>query len=101
MTASYRIQSVCECQAVLTAELDDQRQVLQGWCARAGKRELAPASSIGAEHERFDVVWHCAMCGRHSLRTFYAGALQQLPPPAAPASGHDGGDVPEAVILPA
>ena len=77
MSACYQIQSVCECQALLEADLDDQRQVLSGWASRANVREGAPANSVGAEGERFDVVWKCPMCGRNTLRTFYAGALRK------------------------
>ena len=75
MTTLFEIQSACECQAILEAELDEQHQVLAGWSSRAGTREPAPANSVGADRERFDVVWHCPMCGRNVLRTFYAGAL--------------------------
>ncbi len=88
MSATYRIQSVCECQAILKGELNEERLVLKGWCARGRVTENAPANSVGAAQDRFDVVWQCAMCGRNSLRTFYQGALQRLPQPppeAAPA----------------
>ena len=81
MSAAYRIQSVCECQAVLTAELNEERQVVGAWARRGRSQEMAPANTVGAGQSRFDVVWKCPMCGRNSLRMFYAGALQRLPAP--------------------
>ncbi len=87
MKAAYRIQSVCECQALLTAELNDERQVVAASATRFGNKEVAPANAIGADAERFDVVWKCPMCGRNTLRVLYAGALQRLPePPPVPAA---------------
>jgi hypothetical protein len=75
----FRIQSVCECQALLEADLDEDRQVVHGWAhVRGHERELAPANSIGAANERFDVAWQCPICGRNSLRSFYAGALERV-----------------------
>jgi hypothetical protein len=74
--------SRCECQAMLTAVLDDKRQVLHGEATRLGAKENAPAHSIGAERESFDLAWMCPFCGRNTLRTFYAGALR--PAPALP-----------------
>jgi hypothetical protein len=73
----------CECQATLTAELDEHRHALAGWATRGGVREGAPAHSIHPELERFDIAWLCNFCGRNTLRTFYAGALRrvkELPP---------------------
>jgi len=70
--------SRCECQARLTAILDDQRHVLEGAAMRLGVRERAPAHSINAHLDRFDVAWLCPFCGRNTLRTFYAGALRSL-----------------------
>ena len=67
--------SRCECQAALSAELDEDRHVLHGSAFRAGQRELAPAHSIDADRDRFDVAWLCPFCGRNTLRTFYAGAF--------------------------
>jgi hypothetical protein len=73
----YRIQSVCECQGVLTADLDAQRNVLAGWASRGRAREVSPANAVAPEHNRFDVVWKCPLCGRNTLRTFYSGALER------------------------
>jgi hypothetical protein len=88
--SGFVISSRCECQANLTATLDEHRHVLSGWAARrgaadrlgsasAGARERAPAHSINAQLDRFDVGWLCPFCGRNTLRTFYAGALRPAP----------------------
>ncbi|MEZ4223671.1 MAG: hypothetical protein R3B13_22170 [Polyangiaceae bacterium] len=71
------IHSSCECQARLSAELDEARQVTRGW-ARDRRRRLekpAPAHSIGADAERFDVAWFCPFCVRNTLRSFDAAGL--------------------------
>lgn len=77
--------SRCECQATLTAVLDDKRHVLHGRATRLGATENAPAHSIGAERENFDLAWMCPFCGRNTLRTFYAGALRAAPAADEPA----------------
>ena len=74
----FAADSSCECQARLTAILDDQRHVLQGAAMRLGVRELSPAHSINAHLDRFDIAWMCPFCGRNTLRTFYASALRSL-----------------------
>jgi hypothetical protein len=80
----FFISSRCECQAVLSATLDESRHVVTAWATQsrghageAGK-ERAPAHSMNAHLERFDVGWLCPFCGRNTLRTFYAGALKGL-----------------------
>jgi hypothetical protein len=82
--------SRCECQATLSAVLDEHRHVLQGTASRHGAKETAPAHSIGADRENFDIGWLCPFCGRNTMRTFSAGALRTIvvdgpvpPPPAA------------------
>ncbi|MBM4358395.1 MAG: hypothetical protein FJ096_09830 [Deltaproteobacteria bacterium] len=71
MSAAKQVQSVCECQALLEAELDGQQLVLQGWARRpGGARERAPANNVG-RGERIDVVWQCPFCGRNTLRSFH------------------------------
>ncbi len=79
MSARYEIQTVCECQALLGADLDADHNVLAGWAGRGGDRETAPANSVDPGADRFDVVWQCPLCGRNTLRTFYAGALTKKP----------------------
>lgn len=85
----FLISSRCECQATLSATLDEHRLVIVGWAKRRGASERAPAHSINAHLERFDVGWLCPFCGRNTLRTFYAGALRLAPaaPPSDPAGG--------------
>jgi hypothetical protein len=79
MSAVYEIHSVCECQALLGADLDANHLVLRGWASRSGAAEKAPANSVSPASERFDVVWHCPMCGRNTLRSFHAGSLTNKP----------------------
>lgn len=74
----YRIQTVCECQGVLEADLDEHKNVLGGSVRRGGLRETAPANAVAPALDRFDVVWSCPLCGRNTLRTFYSGALQRV-----------------------
>ncbi len=77
MPIQATIQSRCECQAQLSASLNQQRFVLSGWATEPRRRgqESCPAHSIDADEERFQVAWLCPYCGRNTLRTFYAGAL--------------------------
>jgi hypothetical protein len=79
----YRIQSVCECQGLLEADLDAQRNVVVGWAIHGGEREVAPANAVASDRDRFDVVWQCPLCGRNTFRSFYAGALSRVAPPPA------------------
>lgn len=88
MTAAFEIQTVCECQALLTAELDEQFQVLRGfavphvsWPGAGRVAETAPANSVGAPSDRFDVAWQCPVCGRNTLRTFHAASARRIPDP--------------------
>lgn len=83
----YHVSTRCECQALLSAELNDKHQPIAAWAARGGARESAPAHSIHSELDRFDIGWLCNFCGRNTLRSFYAGALRKLsdPPAAEPA----------------
>ena len=81
------VQSVCECQARLSATLDEQRFATGGAATLRGERERAPAHTIGAAKPRFDVGWLCPFCGRNTLRSFSADALvwrDEEPAPAAP-----------------
>jgi len=80
----FQATSRCECQALLTAILDEQRHVLEGSAAYLGAEARAPAHSIHAEREHFDIGWLCPFCGRNTLRTFYAGALRRAAPSPVP-----------------
>jgi hypothetical protein len=74
----FQATSRCECQAVLSATLDEKRHVIEGAATHLGARETAPAHSIGADRDHFDIGWLCPFCGRNTLRTFYAGALRAV-----------------------
>jgi hypothetical protein len=74
--SQYSVNSRCECQANLTATLDENHKVIAGAASRGGSREVAPANSIGATAERFDIGWACPFCGRNTMRSFYVGALR-------------------------
>lgn len=82
----YIVSTRCECQAHLSAELDEKRQPVAAWAMRGGARESAPAHSIHPELDRFDIGWLCNFCGRNTLRTFYAGALREKKEPPQPAA---------------
>lgn len=78
-----RVDSRCECQAYLGAELDEHRVALRGWAVDVRRVELpAPANTMGAERERFDVGWACPFCTRNTLRSFTGSALVFREPPA-------------------
>jgi hypothetical protein len=80
MDVAFFAHSRCECQASLRAELDARRQVIRGTAFLRGKRELAPAHTIGAEAARFDIGWACPFCTRNVLRSFAADGLQRAVP---------------------
>jgi hypothetical protein len=70
------VRSRCECQASLVATLNEKRHVLSAHAAdRQGNMESAPAHSMAADGDRFDVGWLCGFCGRNTLRSFSAEAL--------------------------
>lgn len=74
-----RVESRCECQAQLVAELDEARTVVRGFVSeRARGRELtAPANAtkkIG--DNQVDVGWSCPVCTRNTMRTFNVETLQ-------------------------
>ncbi len=73
-----RVQSLCECQATLVAELNEQQAVVRGWAIDRGRgREwVAPANATQrAKSAQVDVGWSCPLCTRNTLRSFNAGAL--------------------------
>lgn len=68
-----RVESRCECQANLVAELDEARSVVRGFVSERarGREVLAPANAtkkIG--DKQVEVGWSCPMCTRNTLRTF-------------------------------
>lgn len=94
------IYSRCECQASLRADLDEHKHVLRGSAVDRGRKveRSAPAQSIGAQRERFDVSWFCPFCVRNVLRSFATSALayrdvapQEIAPPPAPSNSPGAG----------
>lgn len=85
----------CECQATLTAEVDENRVVLRG-AARDPRRNRflpAPANAVlSGGGTTFSIGWLCPWCTRNVLRTFDAAALSfreaesSAPASNAPAS---------------
>lgn len=74
-----RIQTRCECQARLSAILDESTLVVAGSVkTRNGETEMAPANTIGAGGELFQVGWQCPLCLRNIVRSFYRGALSYV-----------------------
>lgn len=94
MAEGFEIETPCECQGILGATLNAERLVVDGWVRRFGDRERAPANTIGHDPSRFDVAWHCPLCGRNTLRTFHCDTLRpvHLPDPEAPPK--DAADAP-------
>jgi len=78
MAKKALVQSACECQGRLSAEINEARHVLRGWVTdpRRGRDLLAPCHSIGAGSDYFQLGWLCPLCGRNTLRSFYVGSLQ-------------------------
>jgi hypothetical protein len=75
------VESRCECQAKLFAELDEERRVVRGWAKDArGRERLAPANALRGESGRFDVGFMCPFCTRNALRSFEADALAYRSP---------------------
>ena len=73
---SAAIESVCECQARLGAQLDEERRASGGWAGdRRGRREAAPAQVLPGEGDVFHVGWSCPFCTRNSLRSFHRDSL--------------------------
>jgi hypothetical protein len=79
------INSVCECQARLHAELDERRHVRRGWAQDPTRRAIlsAPAHCIDPESESFSIGWSCPFCIRNTLRRFDASMLVWTPPDPA------------------
>lgn len=85
MAKKALVQSVCECQGRLCAELNEARHVLKGWAVDTRRKRdlLAPCHSIGANTDYFQLGWLCPLCGRNTLRSFHVGSLQFREPSAA------------------
>ena len=74
----FAASSHCECQAHLTAIVDEKHHVIEGIARRHGVSESAPAHTINPAQERFDIGWLCPFCGRNTMRSFHRDALRQL-----------------------
>jgi len=73
-----RVESRCECEAQLVAELDEQRCVVRGFVVdRARGRELAAPANAAREFDekQIDVGWSCPICTRNTLRSFNVETL--------------------------
>ncbi len=73
-----RVESRCECQAQLVAELDEARSVVRGFVndRERGRELAAPANSTKKiDDKQVDVGWSCPMCTRNTMRTFNVEAL--------------------------
>jgi hypothetical protein len=86
VVSTSTVQTVCECQAKLGAELGPGGHVLRGWARshRTGKALVAPAHSMGAGAPRFQIGWACPFCTRNQLRSYDAFALSPGAPGSAP-----------------
>jgi hypothetical protein len=74
-----RVESRCECQAQLVAELDEARTVVRGFVSdRARGRELTAPANAGKKlgEKQVEVGWSCPMCTRNTVRTFNVETLQ-------------------------
>jgi hypothetical protein len=80
---SFNVSTRCECQAILSATLDERRIARDGRASYRGAQIVAPSHSIGATLERFDVAWLCPFCGRNTIRSFDAGGLAAASEPDA------------------
>jgi hypothetical protein len=70
------VESRCECEAKLVAELDEQCRALRGSARDSrGRERLAPATASPVENARFDVGFQCPFCTRNVLRSFEADGL--------------------------
>jgi hypothetical protein len=71
------VHSVCECQAGLSADLDEKRSVLRGSARDPARNRVlsAPANAMPGDGELFNVGWACPLCTRNVLRSFTTSAL--------------------------
>jgi hypothetical protein len=69
------VQSVCECEARLGAELDEQQRALRGWARQRARELSAPANTMNSQSNAFQVGWACPFCTRNTLRSFDSSAL--------------------------
>lgn len=70
------LQSRCECQTRLRAQVSESGTVLGGTAIFQGQSYDAPATGMNVGHSQFQVGWLCTFCGRNVVRSFYRGALE-------------------------
>jgi hypothetical protein len=73
-----RVESRCECQAQLVAELDEARSVVRGFVNdRSRGREISAPANVTKtiDQKQVDIGWSCPICTRNTLRTFNVEAL--------------------------
>ncbi len=76
-----RVESRCECQAHLVAELNEARSVVRGFVSDSarGREIAAPANATKKiDEKQVDVGWSCPMCTRNTLRTFNVETLSYV-----------------------
>ncbi len=76
-----RVESRCECQAHLVAELNEARSVVRGFVVDSarGREIAAPANATKKiDEKQVDVGWSCPMCTRNTLRTFNVETLSYV-----------------------
>lgn len=71
------VESLCECEARLFAELDEHYVVLGGWAKdrRRGRELTAPSNTVRTLAKNVDVGWSCPFCTRNVLRPFDISSL--------------------------
>jgi hypothetical protein len=73
-----RVESRCECQAKLVAELNEARAVVRGFVSdlERGREVSAPANATKKiDDKQVEVGWSCPMCTRNTVRTFNVEGL--------------------------
>jgi len=66
-----KVRTVCECQAFLLAELDEQLNVVSGTCEDSrGRITHAPSSKAFVSKGQMGITFACPVCSRNALRTF-------------------------------
>jgi hypothetical protein len=73
-----RVESRCECQALLGAELDENKTVVRGFVIDRGRNRELPAPANVTKKlsgKQVDVGWSCPLCTRNTLRSFNVEAL--------------------------
>ena len=71
-----QVRTLCECQALLIAIVDENLNVTAGTCEDSHKRQLrAPACRAFKSQSQLGVSFACPLCTRNVLRTFSLSKL--------------------------